>query len=169
MLIPFLAGCTAAPSTATPQRTTRVHVDQINRLNTLSELEDGSAAVIIGQAMSQTATTMRGFPITITTVQVTTVVHGSYPRKSAEIYQLGTATTASEETAAMLKTGHSYLIYISIEKDTDGGPDRTVITGGDGVYEWRDNDYHYVGGPDSRLPQTIASSAVSSRTAAAFS
>ena len=139
----------------------KIQVSQALRYDSLDQLERDSSAVLLVSPKSAREDTLNGIPITLTDVAVTGSISGSVQAGTITIQQLGTATTSSPQTSELLEFGQRYLIFVQpfhlIDGDETG---RFVITGDQGVYILRKNQYQNIGA-GSGLPTTIDQEMVS--------
>ncbi|MFJ2185024.1 hypothetical protein OG473_25700 [Streptomyces anulatus] len=138
------SGCTAEQPRNEPRQ--RISVSQINRYTDLDQMQRDSVAIIVAHAVDSTSTTHDGFPITETSVKIEKVLAGSVPGSPVNVQQLGSDKVDSPDTSRLMKSGETYLLYLS--KDSGkGNSEHFVITGGDGIYVLQDHQYVYQGGP----------------------
>jgi hypothetical protein len=142
--------------------TQQMHGSLVKAYASLADLRDDSDAVVIASPQSAVTDTLNGVPVTITRVNVVDVVTGTLDERSILIQQFGTNSVASPDTSLLLQAGRQYLLFVVrfhlVPGDQTG---RYVVTGDQGAFELRQDQYVYVGaaGP-STLPQSIGASQV---------
>ena len=133
----------------------KIQVSQVLRYDSLDQIQRDSSAVLLVSPKSARADTLNGIPITLTDVAITASITGSVEASTITIQQFGTATTSSPQTSELLEFGQQYLIFVQpfhlIDGDKTG---RFVITGDQGVYVLRKNQYQNIGS-GSGLPMTV--------------
>lgn len=146
-------GCAADPEPAGAPRKPQITLVRVDRPTGLAELRRDSLAVVIGTAAATGQDTRDGFPVTVTRLNVLTVVSGSLDTTAIEVQQIGTTEVNSPTTSRLMIVGNTYLLYL--RKNDGGNLDRYVISGDDGIYAYQDGNYLYYGAPGGRLPAVI--------------
>jgi hypothetical protein len=163
MCLVAMSGCSsngqAAPSPSPSQ--VEIHLTQGNRIANVAALTKHSQTIVIGVAGSSTVTEIRGIPVTTTQVTVTKPLNGGSLAKAVAVSQIGSDQASAPDVAKLMKEGSTYLLFLAGEKSD--GQQRIVVTGGDGIYEQRGDQYVYSGGPGSSLPQFLTSETLKSQ------
>ncbi|MFC8704917.1 hypothetical protein OHA57_13015 [Streptomyces anulatus] len=138
------SGCTAEQPRNEPRQ--RISVSQVNRYTDLDQMQRDSSAVVVADAVDSTTATHDRIPITKTSAKIRKVLAGSVPESTVNVEQLGTDKVDSPDTSRLMKSGETYLLYLSKDSGKENGED-FVITGGDGIYVLQGHRYVYRGGP----------------------
>ncbi|MEV6283820.1 hypothetical protein [Kribbella sp. NPDC051770] len=120
----------------------------------MAALTKRSQTIVIGVAGPSTVTEVRGIPVTTTQVTIAESLTGGPPVEAVEVSQVGSDQVSAPELAGLMKEGATYLLFLATEKSD--GQQRTLVTGGDGIYERQGNRYVYSGGPGSSLPALLS-------------
>jgi hypothetical protein len=149
-----LTACSSAGEPApNPTPVSRLAVTQVGRIDTLPELIKRSTAVVVAVAKRSDEKVVRGLPVTVTEVAVTRTIRGKNLSPILTVWQLGSAAAGAPEITKPMTLGSTYLLFLSAENSD--GMQRTVLAGGDGLYEFQDNYFKYAGGELSKLPSAL--------------
>ncbi|GIJ43387.1 hypothetical protein Val02_02730 [Virgisporangium aliadipatigenens] len=155
---PLVACAEDRPEAATTNRP--IAVTRVHRYTDLAALRRDSRSVILARATASRTGERDGFPMTITTVSVTTVVGGDTPPPQFEIRQLGTDRTPSPDTSQLMRVDRTYLLFVRPDQSDPARP--LGITGDDGIYVVEGGGYVFAGGFGGKLPPTLDEATVAS-------
>ncbi|MFE2537500.1 hypothetical protein [Streptomyces sp. NPDC059371] len=155
------SGCAAERAEPRPKQ--RISVTLADRYTDLGRMKEDSTAVVLASAVGSGTAVRDGFPITVTNLRVVKILTGKISGPAFKVQQLGTREIESPDTSRLMKTGRTYLLYLS-KNDGKENPDHFVVTGGDGIYVLQGGRYLYRGGPPAgpgkQLPAELAADSV---------
>ena len=171
----MLVACSSGAGSATDQPPSQhVEGDQAVAYSDVADLTAASTAVILATATNAQvleaadADGTSGLKSTITTLNVTKVVSGTFPAGTVKLRELGDVRSAANDVSPFLKSGTQYVMFIVPFHFSDGkDTGEYVLTDGSTLYTSDGSQATFAGAGTNRLPAKLALATLESEVSSA--